>query len=303
MRSMRRKRTGAALLVAATLGAPAATTAAAIRREAVVVRTVENMYSAPTTEKDVVSQAFLGQIVGVVEVKGGFAKVETPDRYQGFIPLAALFRYPSASTPRYAARGTVAEVTSLIALVYREADATTARPKARAPLSARLEVTGGPIKDRWYEVRLPNGEIGFVQKGDVRITEASAPRPVAAPPDLVATARRLLGAPYLWVGMTPLGVDCSGFVALVHRVHGRILPRDADLQFADPTALAVERADLQPGDLVFFGRSPEKVTHVGLYAGEGRFIDATTYETPVVREDRLDDPHWAEIYQGARRPR
>lgn len=303
MRSMRRKRTGAALLVAATLGAPAAATAAATRREAVVVRTVENMYSAPTTEKDVVSQAFLGQIVGVVEVKGGFAKVETPDRYQGFIPLGALFRYPSAATPRYGSRGTVAEVTSLIALVYREADVTTARPKARAPLSARLEVTGGPIKDRWYEVRLPNGEIGFVQKGDVRITEASAPRPIGAPPDLVATARRLLGAPYLWGGMTPLGVDCSGFVALVYRVHGRILPRDADLQFADPAVLAVERADLQPGDLVFFGRSPEKITHVGLYVAEGRFIDATTYETPVVREDRLDDPHWAEIYQGARRPR
>jgi cell wall-associated NlpC family hydrolase len=197
----------------------------------------------------------------------------------------------------------VAEVTSLVANIYRESDVTTARPKARAPLSARLEVTEGPIKDRWYEVRLPNGEIGFVQKGDVRVAEASAPRPPGAPEDLVATARRLLGTPYLWGGMTPLGVDCSGFAALVYRVHGRILPRDAALQFADPSAAPVDRALLQPGDLVFFGRSPEKITHVGLFVGEGRFISATTYETPVVREDRLDDPHWAEIYQGARRPR
>ena len=148
------------------------------------------------------------------------------------------------------------------------------------------------------------GGIGrFVQKGDVRVAEATAPRPMGGPSDLVATGRRLLGAPYLWGGMTPLGVDCSGFVSLVYRVNGRVLPRDADLQFADPNATPVERPDLQPGDLVFFGRSKEKISHVGMYVGEGRFLDATTYETPVVREDRLDDPHWSQIYQGARRPR
>ena len=62
-------------------------------------------------------------------------------------------------------------------------------------------------------------------------------------------------------------------------------------------------ADLRPGDLLFFGSDSRSITHVGLYAGEGRFVDATTHETPVVREDRLDDPHWSAIYQGARRPR
>jgi hypothetical protein len=40
-----------------------------------------------------------------------------------------------------------------------------------------------------------------------------------------------------------------------------------------------------------------------MYLGDGRFINATTYETPVVREDRLDDAHWVALYQGARRPR
>jgi cell wall-associated NlpC family hydrolase len=297
---MRKTRRGAILLAVAMAVASAAAPA---RREAVVLGTVENMYSAPSREKDVVSQAFLGQVVGVVEVKGSFAKIETPDRYQGWVPLRAISRYPGASAPRYATRGKVAEVTSLVAVVYREPDVTTARPKTRAPLTARLEVTAGPLQDRWYEVRLPTGEIGFVQKGDVRISEAAAPPPGGSPADLVATARRLLGAPYLWGGMTPGGVDCSGFVGLVYRAHGRILPRDADLQYADPTATPVERALLQEGDLVFFGKEKDKITHVGLYVGEGRFINATTYETPVVREDRLDDPHWAELYQGARRPR
>jgi cell wall-associated NlpC family hydrolase len=101
--------------------------------------------------------------------------------------------------------------------------------------------------------------------------------------------------------MTPLGVDCSGFVSLVYRVHGRVLPRDADLQFDDPESSPVEKDRLAAGDLVFFGKTT--ITHVGMYMGDGRFIDATTHETPVVREDRLDDPHWVELYKGARRPK
>jgi gamma-D-glutamyl-L-lysine dipeptidyl-peptidase len=281
----------------------ASTARAAARAEAVVTRTVENMYSAPNADKDVVSQAFLGQTVGILEAKGTFVKVETPDRYQGWIATAALSRYATVATPRYASSGRVADVRSLIANVYRETDVTTARPKAKAPLSARLEVLDGPIQDRWYKVRLPNGEMGFVQKGDVEVRDAATPRSVGSPTDLVATGRRLLGVPYLWGGMTPLGVDCSGFVGLVYRVHGRVLPRDADLQFGDPKAQAVERADLQPGDLVFFGRAASNITHVGMYLGDDRFINATTHETPIVREDRLDDGHWVALYQGARRPR
>ncbi len=66
---------------------------------------------------------------------------------------------------------------------------------------------------------------------------------------------------------------------------------------------AVDREALLPGDLVFFGVDARNVTHVGLFLGDGRFIDATTHDTPVVGEDRLDDPHWSAIYQGARRPR
>jgi cell wall-associated NlpC family hydrolase len=281
----------------------AANADSAARAEAVVTRTVENMYSAPTLEKDVVSQAFLGQTVGILETRGAFVKVETPDRYQGWIPAGALTRYPSAATPRYAFKGTVAEVRSLWANVYREADVTTARPRSKAPLGARLEVVKGPLQDRWYEVRLPNGEAGFVQQGDILVHDAASPLPAGAAADLVATGRRLLGVPYLWGGMTPLGLDCSGFVSLVYRVHGRVLPRDADLQFRDPRADVVARADLLAGDLLFFGRAPDKITHVGMYLGAGRFLNATTHETPVVREDLLDDVHWAALYQGARRPR
>jgi len=271
-------------------------------RQAVVLGTVENMYSGPNPDKDVVSQALLGQLVSVLETRDGFARIETPDRYTGWVAAGGLFEYPDPNAPRYATGGTVAEVTSLMANLYRDADVTTARPKAQAPLGARLEVVK-PAEDprqRWVTVRLPSGETAFVQSGDVRLQDASAPRPRGSEADLVATARRFSGVPYLWGGMSVQGVDCSGLTSRVYAVNGIDLRRDADMQFDDPRAQAVERAALKPGDLVFFGE--KKVTHVGMYVGDGRFINATTHSRPDVHEESLDDPYWVALYRGARRP-
>lgn len=271
--------------------------------EAVVVSAVENMYAAPDDAVEVVSQATLGQVVEVLDRSGTFVRVRTPDRYEGWLPRDAVAEYPRPDAPRYARAGRVVEVTSLVAHVYREPDVTSVRPKTRAPLATRLEVSADGPGGRWLAVRLPSGGTGWVQRGDVKAVDPAAPRRRGSPEEVVATARRFLGVPYLWGGMTAHGVDCSGFVSRVYHANGVDLPRDADLQFRDPGVEPVARAALQPGDLVFFGGDAAEITHVGLFLGDGRFVNATTHETPVVREDRLDDPHWSALYQGARRPR
>lgn len=291
----------AALLLAA--GLLLSEPALPVPREAVVTPPVENMYAAADESAEVVSQATLGQVVEVLEASGAFARVRTPDRYEGWLSRSALAEYADGAAPRYARTGRVVEVTSLMANVYRDPDVTTTRPKSAAPLATRLEVAGDGPSARWLAVRLPAGDTGYVQKGDVKPVDPPAPRARGSRENLVATARRFLGVPYLWGGMTARGIDCSGFVSRVYHANGVDLPRDADLQFEDPNAVPVERGALLPGDLVFFGQDAKSITHVGLYLGDGRFINATTHETPVVREDRLDDPHWLSIYQGARRPR
>src|SRR5439155_23895611 len=100
---------------------------------------------------------------------------------------------------------------------------------------------------------------------------------------------------------TPFGLDCSGLVQLVYRAHGYVLPRDADLQFADQGLAPVPRSKVGAGDLVFFGPARASVTHVGIAIGRRDFINATTYRKPGVQIDRLDDPYWKRLYRGAPR--
>jgi hypothetical protein len=290
-------------LVAGLLaGIPAPGTVAGTGREAVVVVAVENMYSAPDDSRDVVSQATLGQTVELLETKDDFWRVRTPDGYEGWLPRRAALEY-AAGAARYAGGGRVVEVTALMANLYREPDVTRARPLLQAPLATRLELTAAAPDGRWLTVRLPDGVAAYVQSGDVKAVPPGLGRPRGTPAQIVATARRFLGVPYLWGGMTARGIDCSGLVSRVYHANGVDLPRDADLQFAAANASPVPRRSLRAGDLVFFGSDAGHISHVGIYEGGGRFVDATTYRTPAVREDRLSDPHWAALYRGARRPR
>ena len=91
---------------------------------------------------------------------------------------------------------------------------------------------------------------------------------------IIATALTMNGFPYLWAGMSPKGMDCSGFVRAVLFLHDIIIPRDASQQ-APKGERIIGTKDLIPGDLLFFGRkdtAAPRVSHVGIYIGEGRFI-------------------------------
>jgi cell wall-associated NlpC family hydrolase len=85
------------------------------------------------------------------------------------------------------------------------------------------------------------------------------------------------------------------------RRRGYSLPRDAGQQANWEGVKPVEKADLQPGDLLYFGSSAKHITHTGMYIGNGRFINATAYEHPMVQICNLADEHWTKLLVAARR--
>jgi cell wall-associated NlpC family hydrolase len=87
------------------------------------------------------------------------------------------------------------------------------------------------------------------------------------------------------------------------REHGVLMPRDADVQAAWSGVVAVDRKELKPGDLLFFGASVNKITHTGMYIGGGEFIHDTTHDHPMVQISRLDDQPWTRLLVASRRPK
>ncbi|WP_425488031.1 C40 family peptidase [Marilutibacter penaei] len=136
--------------------------------------------------------------------------------------------------------------------------------------------------------------------GDATAWPVVAPEDPAAANAVMMRALSLVGTPYRYGGSTPEGgFDCSGLVNYVYRdMLALHLPRTSS-QLADYQGPRIRPKELAAADLVFFG-SGGRVTHVGIYVGEGRFVHAPS-TGGTVRLDRLDGPYWRDHYTGSRR--
>jgi cell wall-associated NlpC family hydrolase len=113
---------------------------------------------------------------------------------------------------------------------------------------------------------------------------------------LTRSAMRFIGVPYVFGGTRTTGFDCSGYVQHVFGMNGLHLPRTADAQFDAGRHI---RANLVPGDLVFFHTYAPGVSHVGIYLGHNKFIHASSSRGVAVSS--LHDRYWAPRFVGAKR--
>jgi len=175
----------------------------------------------------------------------------------------------------------------LVAFLYGIKD-TERGPVKRLPYGSRLQVLDATDL-RWLKIALPDGCECFVQRGDV-----AAESQVTKKRDLVQFSQKFLELPYAWGGRSSFGYDCSGFVQMLYAQIGINLQRDSRQQILDRRFQAIALNQLEPGDLIFFGKSEQKIMHVGMYIGEGRFIQSTVRENkPWIRISLLSDLEWS----------
>lgn len=228
----------------------------------------------PDYSSEMMTQALLGMPVRVLE-RDGWYRIQTPDDYIAWTHRVSVLPVTREEMTAWN-RAEKVVVTSHYAFVYSQPDR---RSQTVSDIVAgnRLKLEG--TKGGFYRVSYPDGRQGYVEKSVAlpeREWRKSLKQDAAS---IIRTAHTLMGVPYLWAGTSSKGVDCSGFVRTVLFMHDIIIPRDASQQayVGQHIDIAPDFSNLQPGDLVFFGRKAtperkERVVHVAIYIGNRRFI-------------------------------
>jgi cell wall-associated NlpC family hydrolase len=260
---------------------------------------VADVRAEPRDDAERVNQALLGTPAEALEAgPEDWVRVRLPD-YTGWMrerDLTPAAPAAPARSVRVAAQRTDLRV--LGADGAPNGETTPAYAGADLPLATDASAAGmeGAIL-----VTLPDGREAIADPADLAPAAADYRGSAAA---VLDTAHGFLDTPYLWGGMTEEGIDCSGLTQIAYRVHGYTIPRDADEQFAR-LERQVAPDELQPGDLLFFGPTHERVTHVMLYVGDDRVIHASSAAKRVVTQGiRPGAPDYharRDRYLGARR--
>ncbi len=220
---------------------------------------VSNHYREPSSQSEIITQGCLGERVEVLEEQENHTLIRQADNYQSWIPEDQLV------TSDEAVKGENIIVVRHFVRIYSQ-------PAESSP-AVRDAVIGSRLvccdkSGDWLQIVLPDGTLGWAEKKYFGIF------PELSPDNIISLAHDFLGYPYFWGGTSPRGFDCSGLVQTVFKLHGLQLPRDA-WQQQQKKLLSTNYLDAQPGDLLFFSRTPDKVTHVAISLGEQRYIHAS----------------------------
>ncbi|NUQ69876.1 MAG: C40 family peptidase [Chthonomonadales bacterium] len=202
-------------------------------------------------------------------------------------------------------------VTSAAAPLYAAAN-TRSRMIARVEAGTYLAICGS--SSGWYGALMTDRSVGWIPAHTVKMLEyeivgmGGAPRKATPNLDnpllsggqrtILQTAYSFLGVPYRWGGTSPSGMDCSAFVQRCFRTVGIELPRTAREQYT--RGMPVPVAQLQACDRLYFQNKSGRITHTGIYIGDGYFIHSSSSRKGVA-VSRLDETLYTTMYAGARR--
>lgn len=253
----------------------------------------------PTYRCEQVTQMLLGEGADVLQREGDdWARVRLhADGYTGWVSrnqiaetmldgMAAWIELPKVTPKRF------------IVPLYASADTASDR------VGEFLFLTSLPVvkkEKKFTQLLLPGGSAAWAETS--MLTAPTEPPSAFSSERIIDTARKFLGISYVWGGRSVKGFDCSGFTQTVFRLNGIELPRDASLQWKTGADAGTKYQEFAEGDLLFFGPSDERITHVAISMGEGSFI----HESGDVHCNSLDPKHplyvkkYATTLRGARR--
>ena len=236
------------------------------KRWALVKLSVATLRTEGKHSAETATQAIMGMPVKVLEKEGEWYRVQTPDDYISYVPESSLcYKTAQQMDAWRKARRMVVTVYDSRLVTEPGGDETV----SDLVLSNILEYRGE--QGEWVRLATPDGREGYIQKNQVAdLAQWSKQNFDAAL--IEKTARRMMGSGYLWGGTSTKVTDCSGLVKVCYLANGIILQRDASQQALTGKKL-YDYHEAQLGDLLFFGNSKTKrVTHVGLYLRDGKYI-------------------------------
>ncbi len=231
-------------------------------RYAWVTTNLLDLWAEPRHESERRSQLFFGEALKVEKEQKGFCRVSQSDGYAGWADARFLMPMSQAAYKEYLACINTIVVAST-ARLYDRRGKKTLSPHLLY-YGTKLRIKAGPAG--FARVVLPDNSSVLVKTSNIRPINRKITSSLHGS-SLVAEAKRFIGVPYLWGGVTVTGFDCSGLVRTVFSRFGVYMPRDTKDQIS--MGERVERDCIKTGDLLFFRR------HVGLSVGRTHIIHAS----------------------------
>ncbi|MCB9206531.1 MAG: C40 family peptidase [Ignavibacteriales bacterium] len=239
---------------------------------------VANIRSEPKHPAELATQSLLGTVVNVLKKENGWHLIQTPDKYISWVDDDGIFLVTNEEMKLWQNSEKV--------IVTEQYTSAFEKPDLKSDKVSDL-VIGNILKkinisDNFTKIEFPDGRTGFIENNNVIDFNYWIKNINAERSSVINSASTFMGLPYLWGGTSSKGFDCSGFTKTVYYLNGIILPRDASQQVHVGELIDTENDfnNLLPGDLLFFGQKQtethkEKITHVALYIGEGKYIHSS----------------------------
>ena len=276
-----------------------------------------NIRSGASTSHSIVTKAYKGDQVKILESSNGWHRVQLSNGksgwgHGGYISLSDsnagsgnnANNGGETSTPVTGKTGII----STAALNIRSGPSTSYSVITKAYQGDRVDILES--SNGWYKIKLSNGKVGWGSGSYISLSNSNTGSGSNSSSDngqtsqskvqkVLNIAMAQLGKPYVWGAEGPNSFDCSGLIYYVYKQVGITLPRVSTAQYS--VGRSVSWNHLQPGDLMFSSTDGSgRITHVGIYIGNGQMIHAPK-PGDVVQKTSINNSYWKNAHVGAKR--